>query len=134
MARRAKPDNLSSWLRKFPNKDRQRLAIAVLGRALLRALPTNLCNNQFKVRFELRNLDRSVLPNLVAAAHIWRSNFQGEGDPSDFLWSGIFTLDRQSGYNLAVSAAKDLSYSDIQSAESRIVGWGSWVRRDKTQN
>jgi hypothetical protein len=124
MAKLANPNDLEPWLRDFPEKDQHRIVIAILGRTLLRVLPTNLRDNRFKATFKLRDLDRVILPNLIAAAHIWRSGYRELDNPGSYLWSGIYTAKRQTGYNLAVHVAKDLSYPDISAALNRLDGWG----------
>jgi hypothetical protein len=69
-----------------------------------------------------------VLPNLVAASHIWRSTFQND-DTEIYLWHGILPLRRQSGYNLAVAVAKNLNSPYYETAERRIVRWGTYSGR-----
>lgn len=121
-------------LRKFPKKVQQRFAVGVFGRALLRVLPMNLHDNRFKTIFVLRDMNRAILPNLIAAAHIWRSNFQDVKSPGSYLWHGIYPLNRQSGYNLAVQVAKDLSYPDFQRAQDRILALGSWYTSGQSRD
>lgn len=129
MAKASKNRDVFSWLHRLPRIDQQASATAVLGRALLRILPTNLCDNRYKTKFAIRNLDRAVLPNFIAAAHIWRSNIQDEEDAGTFLWRGIFPSNRQADYNLAVHVAKDLSHLDFDAAARRIIAWGTYFNQ-----